>query len=144
MGALLILFIQIALWRDFLFYWQSSARIQTLWDVLCCGGVLGHHVCEGRSVQNLVSAPRMGSSLMHNPDQTKTSMTVTCRLWEELICAAPCILLGQVTGHQLLHRCSFNEASLGMGLDCRHPGPVWLWQMSINRVFSQVFFPAAG
>lgn len=38
---------------------------------------------EGRSVQNVVCAPKMGSSLVDNPDQTKTSMTVTCRLWEE-------------------------------------------------------------
>lgn len=50
--------------------------------------------CQGRSVQNLVCAPKMSSSLMDKPDQTEASMTVTCRIWGELMCPAPGILLG--------------------------------------------------
>lgn len=103
-----------------------------------CGGVLGYHKCEGKSVQNLVCAPKMGSSLTDNPDETKTSVTVTCRLWEDLMCPAP------VTGHQRFHRCGSSPASLWVRPDPQHPSPVWLWQMSINRVFSQVVFPVAG
>lgn len=64
---------------------------------MCCGGVLRYHVQEERTVQNLVCAPKMGSSLLDSPDQTRASMTVTCRCWEELMCPAPGILLGQVT-----------------------------------------------